>query len=282
MVWWYYLCLPSGPFQRRLRTRSLSCSSLVCMLSTSPRPQKGLLLFYHFLVSAFSEILERTAALSKITGWSTLGASRDICPFPALNFLFCLGGALSFSLGGWITAQVNNLTGVYIISIAVHTLTCIYILTILPESFPLTKREELRRQREEEARSTPLHGWVRNILSLLAIVFEPLKQLKPTYNPSTGKRNWRLVYCAIHIFIVTVADGYAALAMVVYFASRYQYTPAEVRLCPSCTVVLVWFTSHDFCGFVLDWIRFNNTVCNKRDRTDLRRTRHRASSSTFL
>ena len=64
--------------------------------------------------------------------------------------------------------------------------------------------------------------------SSLAIIFEPLRQLKPTYNLTTGKQNWHLVYCAIHAFIVAVADDYAVLAMILFFTTQYQYTPAEV------------------------------------------------------
>ncbi|KAF8813233.1 MFS general substrate transporter [Phlegmacium glaucopus] len=155
-----------------------------------------------------SEAEERTAALSKVAGWAALGA------------------ALSFSLGGSITTQSHSTLTVYLVSLAVVALACVYIVLVLPESFPISKRDELRCRREEETLTAP-RSWAKEMQSSLAVILEPLWQLKPTYNPSTGELNWRLVYCAIHVFIVTVADGYAVLAMILFFTTRYQYTPAE-------------------------------------------------------
>ncbi|KAF8810289.1 MFS general substrate transporter [Phlegmacium glaucopus] len=152
---------------------------------------------------------DRTAALSKVGGWSTLG------------------GAIALSLGGIITTQSDSVIIVFLVSTIALALLCIYISIFLPESFPIEKRVELRRKRNELL----LPGsqtWTKNLTSSLAVVFEPLKQLKPSYDPSKGRRNWRLVFCAIHVFIVTVADGYAALAMVLYFTTHYKYTTAKV------------------------------------------------------
>jgi hypothetical protein len=137
------------------------------------------------------------------------------------------GAALSFSFGGSITTQSHSTLTVYLVSSVIIALACIYIALVLPESFPISKRDELRSRREEETLTAPL-SWTKKMQSFLAIIFEPLQQLKPTYNPSTGKQNWRLVYCAIHGFIVAVADGYAVLAMILFFTTQYQYTPAGV------------------------------------------------------
>jgi len=150
----------------------------------------------------------KKAALSKVAGWAALGA------------------ALSFSFGGSITTQSHSMLTVYLVSSAIIALACIYIAFVLPESFPISKRDELRSRREEETLAVP-RSWAKEMKSSLAIIFEPLRQLKPTYNSSTGKQNWRLVYCAIHVFIVAVADGYAVLAMILFFTTQYKYTPAE-------------------------------------------------------
>ena len=171
---------------------------------------------------------DRTAALSKVAGWSTLGGLLvfsylflavfvDINNFP--------GGAISFSLGGSITTQFNSTVTVYLVSTLALTLLCIYISIMLPESFPIAKRVELLRQRITRPES---QSWIENMTSSLAVVFEPLKLLKPTYDPSKGRWNKRLVFCAIHIFIVTVADGYAVISMILYFTTYHKYTPAKV------------------------------------------------------
>jgi hypothetical protein len=118
---------------------------------------------------------------------------------------------------------------VYLVSLAILILSCLYIVIVLPESFPASKRGELRLQREEDM--PPIsQSWLQRVQSLLVIMVEPLQQLKPKYDPSTGRYNRRLLYCAIHIFIVTLADGYAVLSMILYFTTHYKYTPAQVSL----------------------------------------------------
>lgn len=108
----------------------------------------------------------------------------------------------------------------------------IYIVSVLPESFPVEKRLELRRQRKmanAALTADPQHHKARQFLHTLAIPLEPLKQLKPTLHVDTGKRNWRLVFCAIHIFLANMGDSYAVVSMILFLTTRYNYTPAEVR-----------------------------------------------------
>ena len=180
-----------------------------------------------------SDINRRTVALSTIYGWAQLGEFVYLTSTPGFT-ISCAGGALSFSLGGLITTWFNNVTRVYIVSIVMHALICIYIVAVLPESFPRHKREELRREREAEAASASSRSPFRKALASVATVFEPLKQLKPTRNHVTSRRNWRLVYCACYIFTVMIADGYATNSMLIYFTTHYKYGPAEVspQICP--------------------------------------------------
>ncbi|CAA7266701.1 unnamed protein product [Cyclocybe aegerita] len=139
---------------------------------------------------------DRTAALSRIAGWSSLG------------------GALSFSLGGTITTQTGSMIAIYIVGVSFLVAICLYIAFILPESFPASKREELQRQRTDGG-----HG--------IKVVFEPLKRLVPTYDADVGRYNNRLFYCAIHILLVSLADSYAVVGMILYFTTQYKYTPAQ-------------------------------------------------------
>ncbi|KDR78060.1 hypothetical protein GALMADRAFT_266598 [Galerina marginata CBS 339.88] len=150
---------------------------------------------------------KRSVGLSKVTGWSYLGS------------------ALSFSLGGSITARTHDTITVYITSLSILGSLLLYTVVAVPESFPSAKREKLRRERVARAPSS--QSWIQTLKLSTAVVSEPLQLLKPDYNPLTGRQNWRLVYCAVHIFIVTVADGYAVIAMALYCTTRYNYTPAE-------------------------------------------------------
>lgn len=180
-----------------------------------------------------------------IAGWVIFVFALNNLIFRTL--IWSSGASLSFLLGGSITTQSHSTLTVYLVSLMIIALTCIYIALVLPESFPISKRDELRCRREEETLNAP-RSWARRMQLSLAIIFEPLRQLKPTYNPSTGKQNWRLVYCAVHAFIVAVADSYAVLAMILFFTTQYQYSPAEVSYFLFWMSRTQWFTKT---GYVL-------------------------------
>ncbi|KAF4622114.1 hypothetical protein D9613_009307 [Agrocybe pediades] len=179
---------------------------VLCSISAQPPAMIYVINMYIVDVSGAEE---RTAALSKIAGWTALGS------------------AVSFSLGGTLTAKTKDTTAVYLLAATILLLACLYVIYLVPESFPADKREELRREREAQNPTAGERTLRQKINSYFSVVLEPLKQLKPSYNPITGKRNMRLVYCAIHIFIVAVADGYAVLSMILYFTTQHHYTPAQ-------------------------------------------------------
>ncbi|KAJ6588992.1 MFS general substrate transporter [Mycena capillaripes] len=148
----------------------------------------------------------RTSALSSLAGWSALGS------------------VLSFSLGGTITTRGGNVLAVYYIAGALWIAALLYVWLLLPESFPKAKREELRLERESE--QTASGRWQR-ILSSPAAVLAPLKHLAPAHDPRTGRRNWRLLICAVHMFFAGLGGGYALPSLVTIVTSLYQYTPEE-------------------------------------------------------
>ncbi|KAJ7104122.1 MFS general substrate transporter [Mycena belliarum] len=155
----------------------------------------------------------RTAALSVLWGWASLGS------------------ALSFTLGGTITTRADNVQPVYFVAAAIWSSVLIYSWAFLPESFPKARREELRREREDQARTAVLahpedaKPWA--VQHKLAVFFEPLQQLKPRHDPVTGRSNWRLVYCAVHIFFAEIGGAYAVSALVIHLTSHYDYTPQD-------------------------------------------------------
>ncbi|KAF9562858.1 hypothetical protein CPC08DRAFT_816884 [Agrocybe pediades] len=166
---------------------------------------------------------ERTVWLSKIAGCAALG------------------GALSTTIGGSITAHAHNTTTVYMVAILSLAVTFSYTLIVIPETFPLESRQQLlagkRRSSstqgdtEDPTESVTATALPKNLFgrlkSSLSIALEPFRILSPTYNMLTGKRNWRLVYCAAHIFVVSLAEGYAMVAAILYFSTQYMYTPAQ-------------------------------------------------------
>ncbi|KAF8147778.1 hypothetical protein K438DRAFT_1867303 [Mycena galopus ATCC 62051] len=78
------------------------------------------------------------------------------------------------------------------------------------ESFPKAKRDALRAERQRaRAQATP-GRWP--VLSRLA---------------ATGRRNWRLSICAVHMFFAGLGSGYAVASLVTIVTSLYQYKPAE-------------------------------------------------------
>jgi len=99
---------------------------------------------------------------------------------------------------------------------------------VIPETFSSAKREQLRLERLGHTSTDRIS----KVKSSLMVAFESSDVLKPTYNPENGKKNWRLVYCAVHIFVVTLADGYAMQATLIYLSTQYMYTPPKSVLVP--------------------------------------------------
>ncbi|KAJ7248268.1 major facilitator superfamily domain-containing protein [Mycena haematopus] len=148
---------------------------------------------------------ERTATLSSLWGWSTLGS------------------ALSFTIGGTITTGSGQDLPVYFVAASIWIALFAYIYLLVPESFPKHKRDELRRALASTTQG-PAKIWLR---SLVQPILEPLNQLKPIRNPDTGKQSWRLVLCAIHVLLVDVGGAYGATALIVYLTAVQRYTPQE-------------------------------------------------------
>jgi hypothetical protein len=108
-------------------------------------------------------------------------------------------------------------------------MTFIYVSTFLPESFPKEKRDELRRQRlaQQNAAANTWHKSLNRLTSMIAVAFEPLKQLAPTRR-ADGRRNWRVAFCAIHIIIAMFASTYAPIALLLLYTTKFGYNPAQV------------------------------------------------------
>ncbi|KAJ7078514.1 MFS general substrate transporter [Mycena epipterygia] len=149
---------------------------------------------------------ERTAALSSLWGWSTLGS------------------ALSFTIGGTITTRSDRDLPVYYAAGTIWVTLFAYIYLFVPESFPKHKRDELRRELASASQGLPPKSWLRRKIQP---VLEPLAQIKPTRNVETGARNWRLVLCALHVFLADLGGGYGATALIVYLTAVERYTPQE-------------------------------------------------------
>lgn len=158
--------------------------------------------------------------------------------FPSIKhrrvMTYHLGGAISFTVGGMITTRMDNVVPVYGVAGAMLAAAWAYVYFILPESFPREKREELRRQRlaqaQEAASADTQQQKGQRVLAALAVPLEPLKQLRPSHNPVTRRRNWRLLYCAVHAFFAEVGGSYSVLSIITFLTTRYNYTPAEVRV----------------------------------------------------
>ncbi|CAK5263449.1 unnamed protein product [Mycena citricolor] len=159
---------------------------------------------------------QRTSALSTLWGWSTLGS------------------ALSFVVGGSITAQFKDELPVYYVTGTIWIALFAYITLFIPESYPKHKRNALRR----EPGAVDSSSWIQqHILP----IFEPLSLLKPVCDPETGQREWRLAICALHAFCVDLGGAYGATALIVYLTGVQRYTPQETGYALT-TLNLVGFT----------------------------------------
>lgn len=156
---------------------------------------------------------DRTPVLSAINGWATLGQ------------------AFSFAIGGLVTTQTDDPLIVYYISIFVLGAIFVYVLAFLPESFPEEKRDELRRQRlaQQNVDASARRNLSSRFISTIAIAFEPLKQLIP-FRKADGRKNWRVVYCAIHITIAMLASSYAPASLLLLYTTKYSYNAAQTGI----------------------------------------------------
>ena len=109
----------------------------------------------------------------------------------------------------------------FYIAVAIFVAVFIYVVFILPETFPEEKRKELSRRRSVDEIPTTAR------LAALLFIFEPLKMLVPS-RTSGGTRNWRLTWCAAHTFMFVTAHTYALSAWLVLVTSKYHLTPADV------------------------------------------------------
>ncbi|KAG9315480.1 major facilitator superfamily domain-containing protein [Chiua virens] len=164
---------------------------------------------------------DRTAALSKIAGWTMLG------------------GSISYYLGGSITTKTGNSLVVFYIAAALFASTFIYVVFILPESFPEEKRDALSHTRQEASTDGPP---TTTLFKSFLLIFEPLKMFIPTHSLN-GTRNWRLTWCAAHTFVFNAAHSYVTTAWLVLATSKYHLTPADTglfltMLFVSCTIAL--------------------------------------------
>lgn len=156
---------------------------------------------------------DRTPVLSAINGWAVLGQ------------------AVSFAIGGLVTTETNDPLIVYYISIFLLGAIFVYVLAFLPESFPEEKRDELRRQRsaQQNVEASARRKLSSRLISTIAIAFEPLKQLVPA-RKADGRQNLRVLYCAIHIMITTLADVYTPAALLMLYITKYNYSPAQTGI----------------------------------------------------
>lgn len=117
--------------------------------------------------------------------------------------------------------KTGNPLIVFYIAAAMFFSTFIYVASVLPESFPVEKRNELSQMRPEPSthRSARFGSFLH--------IFGPLKMLVPTAT-SGGSHNWRLTWCALHTFVFTTANVYIPTAWLVLVTTKYHLTPADV------------------------------------------------------
>ncbi|KIJ48459.1 hypothetical protein M422DRAFT_247796 [Sphaerobolus stellatus SS14] len=152
---------------------------------------------------------ERTVSLSKLTGWGLLGISP------------------SFLLGRFLSPYFKDVSLVLSTSAGCMAIAFVYVLFLIPESFPKSKRDLIKRQREEEL-SLRCQNPLMKLLSNLLIPFESLRLLKPIHNASTGRKSYRLVWCGLHAFIVGFGEVSADFIVIFYLFTKFSL--AEVGL----------------------------------------------------
>ena len=170
----------------------------------------------------------RTAALSRISGFSTVG-QYNILVSVTFKLTNRPGIAISLSVGGAITTHFHDIGPVYIVALILQSANLLYISLLIPETLQKGQRDDDPSPDESIApRGNILVRPLRSCYNGIASAFIPLKTIRPTRDPRTGKFNARLLYCGVHVFIVGLGDGYVTPALIVYLTTKYDYTPQEV------------------------------------------------------
>ena len=159
------------------------------------------------------------------------------------------GTCISFALGGSITTKTGNPLIVFYIAAAILVTTFIYVVSVLPESFPEEKRNALSLMRTEPA--------IERLSTTPLLVFEPLKVFMPA-RKLDGTRNWRLAWCAVHTFVFMAASAYSSKAWLVLATSKSHLSPADVSIGIKPSHCNLTF-------FTLDWSFFQHYHCQRHD-----------------
>ena len=167
----------------------------------------------------------RTATLSKIWSWHALGPDLT-CRSYIFVTLTLSGNCIPLVLGGSITTTTGNPLVVFYIAAAIFTFISIYVVSVLPETFPEDERNTVSCMHSEPS----VNGVPKTTrLSSILLVFQPLKMLVPTR--SLGKNhNWRLTWFAVHSFVFVTAHHNSSSAWFVLMTSKFHLTPADVSI----------------------------------------------------
>lgn len=156
----------------------------------------------------------RTSMLSFVEGCGILGL------FP------------SYWLGGWITERFQNTALVFWCKLGISIVAFLYTLLILPESFSKAHRREARERRQSSS-DDPSQGRVsfwKRPLEVTLSVFGPLRCLKPSRNPKTGRTNYGLVIIGASQILLNTGNGFLGDAYLIYVTVLYGFKPDETGL----------------------------------------------------
>ncbi|KAG8711987.1 hypothetical protein FRC08_015172 [Ceratobasidium sp. 394] len=184
-----------------------------------------------FVASAFSAI----AGPRQLLLLSTMFVV-DLAPNPApvlsiLEGSIYLGLSISYALGGVITTRSGRLTTVFWVQATISAAILLYVIVAIPETFGRDKRaaraaevaaERVRRP-SLASRSSSLER-IRDTTSAFA---RPFGLIWPRRDPTTGKRNKRLLLLSTAMFFALIGTTYVAPAWMLFVTNHFHATPEQ-------------------------------------------------------
>jgi len=146
-----------------------------------------------------------------------------------------LGAAPTYWLGGYISRH-SSVFAVFWCKFITAIAIIFYVILILPESFSTENREAARREMELQRSAAPAQSHsklvtlLRRPLDTMKSILEPLKHLKSSHNPITGRRNFRLLIITISQAFTGFGADYVGSGFVILATVRFNFKSEQLGL----------------------------------------------------
>ncbi|KAF8320665.1 MFS general substrate transporter [Clavulina sp. PMI_390] len=191
---------------------SIALYTLACsvMLSLLAGPLMAILVTT-LMITDTTDSTNRTYVLSRVQG------------------ALWLGLAPGFVIGGYLSVATSRATPLFIAA-GISVFRLIYNFLLIRETF---SAPEIIASQEEDAEETQLRSQEGRLLRILGWVtapFAPLQRLIPRVDPTSNRRNPRLLLLAIGVGVYSLGSSHLSQLLLVYSANQLYFTSKDTGI----------------------------------------------------